>query len=110
MIKRLAPAALVFLTACATTAPSQYYRPAGAPDPVKISGDYNEFTYKVNISFNGDPVLSGNLPIFGSDVELSGVYSGSPVSAYCNRKTSALRQNIQCMVLMDNERAATLTF
>lgn len=98
------------LAGCATSAPSQYYRPANSPDQYKISGEYNQLSYKLDIFIDGNSVLSGRMPLFSNDLELSGQFNNMPVESICFRKVSAFSENVQCTVLIENEMAATLTF
>lgn len=109
-MKKTAILLLLALTGCATTAPSQYYRPANSANQYKITGDYNQLTYKLDIFIDGNSVLSGRMPVFSNDLELSGAYNNMAVDSMCFRKVSAFSEQVQCTVLVDNERAATLSF
>lgn len=109
-MKKLSIFALLLLSGCATTAPSQVYRPSNAQQSIKISGDYNEFSTALNIYFDGNLTLQGKMPIFSDSTELNGNYGNYDASAVCTRQTQILNEVINCMVFIDNERATTLTF
>lgn len=105
MIKRLTPAAVLFLAACATTSPTQQYRTAGSDNTLKISGEYDNLS-TVTIFVNGEQVASGSMGFFGGPFEFSGQYADQVIDSYCSESVKGL----SCLVFVDNERAATLTF
>lgn len=109
-------AAALIAAGCTTLqpAPSQTYRPKGAADQVQVRGEvdveerlllYPGITARV---FVGEQkVIEGPLAQWG-DGELHGTWNGKAVDALCNGKHSPHR--IACLVLIDNERAANLSF
>lgn len=97
--------------ACATTAPMETYRPAGDSGNLwQITGEYNEFTSMLIIKINGEVAINDRLPIFSSAGEVSGSYKAHPVSANCTLVKKMFSKYMQCIVFVDNERAATLQF
>lgn len=122
----LAAVAALTLAGCASTAmdqsPSQTYRPAGTDKQITITGNMETqwkhnligsyVGRKVSVLFDGAPVVSGWLtdPDNGAGI-LTGEYHGLPVEADCSgQKSPPNTIYIRCRVLVDNERAATLTF
>lgn len=100
-----------FLSGCATTAPTDSYRPRGSNDDAwAISGQFNEMTGKLLITIDGNTVIDGNVSVWDGAGELSGEYRGKTVSASCNYITKMMSSYEQCTVFVDSERAATLQF
>ncbi len=98
------------LIACAST-PIQMYRPAGSTEPAwQITGEYNEFTDSLEIFINNTSVMSGHLSFFGREAELSGQYMNKSVTSSCFTKQKFLETELQCIVFIEGERAATLQF
>jgi len=106
----------VILAGCTTTqpAPSQTYRPRGSDATVQIRGQviredrvllYPGWTAQFFIG--NQKVIEGELVKYG-DGELSGEWNGKPVDALC--RGERYPQRVTCTILIDNERAATLTF
>lgn len=101
----------VLLSACASTAPAQMYRPSGSiAAPHQIDGEYNDFDRQITIRIDGKPALSGRLSLLTSRAELSGQHNGKAVAASCQQIAGLFQVQTQCLVFMDNERAATLQF
>lgn len=101
----------VLLSACAATAPAQMYRPAGSTGaPHQIDGEYNDFNRQITIRIDGQPALSGSLSLLTSRAELSGQHQGRAVAASCQQITGLFQTSTQCLVFVNNERAATLQF
>ena len=104
----LIAAIIVLLAACATSAPSQGYRPANyAGAPWNISGEKDQFTNAVVIKINNQIVISNTLSLLSSDGEFSGSYDGKPVTASC---MTDMNIKTNCFVFVNGEKAATLTF
>jgi hypothetical protein len=101
---------LSVLSGCASTSPSQNYRPAGASSVIQIGGNFNELTKQLQITFNGNQVMTGSMPLLGSSVDLAGTYENKPVSASCFEKSSAFSYSVQCLVFVNGEKASTLVF
>jgi hypothetical protein len=116
----------VMLASCTSTAkdvsPSQSYRLAGAQNAWKITGSMDsEVTHglglipdqvkrTVTIYVNGDPVINGTLSPAATG-ELSGTYQDRSIDTICSsEQKTPTWLDVRCMVLVDNERAATLTF
>lgn len=98
--------------------PVQSYRPANSDVVWEISGSlYSEFdqitgaiTRKLNIHINNEPVIDGMLSAMATG-ELSGLYKESKVHALCSSEVKTTSwMDVRCIILVDNERAATLTF
>lgn len=99
------------LSACAATAPAQMYRPSGSTAaPHHIDGEYNDFSRQITIRIDGQPALSGTLSIFSNRAELSGQHKGQAVAASCQQVAGFFDYRTQCLVFVNNERAATLQF
>lgn len=121
-LKLITLAAVVAIAGCSakTTdiSPAQYYRAENSQSQWKITGNLNnEFdqvfgriTRQLSVFIEGEEVINGNLSAVGTG-ELSGNYKGTPIDTICSseRKTRDWIE-VRCMVLVDNERAATLTF
>jgi len=95
------------LTACTTASPKQFYRPAGEADQLEISGQFNQLSYEHSVLINGDTVITGNLPYNGADASFSGQVDGRTISSDCHWKS---KSSLECLVKINNEMAATLTF
>ena len=110
-MKYLSLAVIALLLAGCASAPSQGYRPANYPGaPWSISGDMNHFTNSVVIKINDQTVIDKSLSIFGGDGEFSGTYDGKAVSASCFTSRGFFGNKTDCIVFVNSEKAATLTF
>ena len=124
MLRSFQLVALLVLGACTTStsdvSPAQYYRPAGAGPQWKITGDLqSEYTEDMfgttvqrtlHVYIDGERVVTGQLSPMATG-ELSGQYKGLPVDTVCtSEQKTPTWIDVRCMVLVDNERAATLTF
>ena len=100
--------------------PSQAYRPAGADNLWKITGHldstYHEGAASVtvqrllNVYIDNTPVVKGLLSAMGTG-ELSGRYLDHAVDVVCTSERKTVNWiDVRCLVLVDNERAVTLTF
>lgn len=96
---------MLLLTGCASTAPVQTYRSADNPEPLQISGTYDNLS-TVTILVNGNEAATGKMGFFGHPFDFSGTYDGRTIDSHCSESTAGL----SCLVFVDNERAATLTF
>lgn len=104
---------LASVSACVSTAPKQFYRAAGETEQVSVSGEFKAFDGwhgSLMIKINNEIVISEGKPASDS-FELSGLYEDKKVDAVCNKhKTSEYSATLSCLILINNERAATLTF
>ena len=99
-----------FMTACTTVAPSQGYRPPGSTAiPWQISGELFDLT-NVKIFINGTKVIDERLSLMSGEGEFQSRYEGKAISAACNTSIGLISNVTRCMVFVDNERAATLSF
>lgn len=98
---------LLALVGCTTASPKQFYRPAGAEQQIEISGRFNNLSFEHQVLVNGETVIVGNLPYDYADASFSGTYNSQPVSSDCHWKS---KTDLQCLVKMNGEMAATLTF
>ena len=97
-------------TACTTVAPSQGYRPAGSTAaPWQISGELFDFT-NVKIFINGTKVIDERLSLMSGDGEFHSLYNGKQIMASCSTSAGLVLSSTKCMVFVDNERSATLSF
>lgn len=125
-MKRIPAVLALALTAAGCThalvdhSPTQTYRPLGATAPWTITGrverNYEDqvvvqkFAHTLVVEINGTEALRGPLD-FNMAGEVRGQYQGAPVESVCT--SSRPRPNyidVQCMVLVNNERAVTLRF
>lgn len=107
--------AAAILAGCATTTPVQSYRPANyAGAAWNISGSLDEVSNKLTVTINGQKAVEGALSMWDSSGELSGKYEGRNVAASCRSSGTVSRYysnyKRECIIFVDNERAATLVF
>ena len=95
------------LVGCTVTAPSQGYRPSGSTaSPWQISGELFDFT-NVKIFINGAKIIDERLSLFSGDGEFQSSYNGKRIMANCYTDGWGA---MKCIVFVDNEKAATLSF
>lgn len=98
------------IAACSTVAPSQGYRPSGSTAaPWQISGELFDIT-NVKIFVNGSKVIDERLSLMSGDGEFNSSYSGKHIMASCSTSTGLMSSSTKCIVFVDNEKAATLSF
>jgi hypothetical protein len=98
------------ITACTTVAPSQGYRPSGSTAaPWQISGELFDIT-NVKIFVNGSMVIDKRLSLLTGDGEFNSSYNGKQIMASCSTNTGLVSSSTKCIVFVDNEKAATLSF
>lgn len=107
MKKLVLASLLVALVGCTTASPKQFYRPAGAEQQVEISGRFNQISFNHQVAIDGQTVIDGDLPYDYADTTLTGDYNGQTVSSDCRWKKKI---DLTCLVSIDGEKAATLTF
>lgn len=108
----LAIVGLVFtsLVACTSVAPSQGYRPAGSTEaPWQISGELFDFT-NVKIFINGVKIIDERVSLMTGDGEFGASYRGKRVMANCGTSAGLITSATRCIVFVENEKAATLSF
>jgi hypothetical protein len=118
------PLAVLALAGCTTTwqdeSAVQTYRPAGAEELWRITGQLDNTMKEglvkttvdrnLTVTINGDTAAQGLISWDGNG-RIDGAYQDRAVEADCNgRRVSPNWVDIRCMILVDNERAATLTF
>ena len=97
----------IVITGCTTTAPSQgYLAPGSTASPWQISGELFDFT-NVKIFVNGSIVIDERLSLLSGDGEFHSSYRGKQISANCYTDGWG---GTKCLVFVDNEKAATLSF
>lgn len=97
-------------SSCTTVAPVQGYRPPGSTAvPWQISGELFDFT-NVKIFINGAKVIDQRLSMLSGDGEFQGAFNGKQVMASCSTSTGFVTMATKCIVFVENERAATLSF
>jgi len=112
----------VLLAGCAINAvdvsPRQSYRPPGSKELWDISGSlnskYDQLTgvtqRYLSVYINETPVINGGLSAMGTG-ELIGRYNDHKVNSICTSEVKTETwMDMRCTILIDNERAATLTF
>lgn len=77
--------------------------------PWQIRGELFDFT-NVKIFIDGVKVIDGRLSLISGDGEFAGRHAGKPIAASCTTSSGLLASTVRCIVFVDNERAATLSF
>jgi hypothetical protein len=99
---------------CTTIAPTEYYRPAGSVEkPYRLGGQLDPtagWAGEVTITINDEPVIQERVPFFANTAELSGEYNGKPVLVQLTKVRTFESKYIRADVMIDKERAASLTF
>jgi hypothetical protein len=95
------------LVACTTASPKQFYRPAGAEQQVEISGRFNQLSFEHEVLINGSTVVFGKLPYNYDAASFSGQFNNEPVTSDCHWRS---KTDLECLVKINDEMAATLTF
>lgn len=95
------------LAACTTASPKQFYRPVGAEQQVEINGRFNQISFEHQVIINGETIISGDLPYNYDDASFKGQYEDIEVTSDCHWKS---KSDLQCLIKMNGEKAATLTF
>jgi hypothetical protein len=99
-----------FLAACTTVAPSQGYRSAGSTAaPWQIRGELFDIT-NVKIYINDTKVIDDRISLMSGDGEFRSRYDGESISASCSATSGLLTVSTKCIIFVENERAATLSF
>lgn len=98
---------LVSLIGCTTASPKQFYRPAGETAQMEIFGRFNQLSFEHQVIINGNNVITGSLPYDYTDASFSGNYEQSTVVSDCHWKS---KTTLECLVKLNGEMAATLTF
>lgn len=105
---------LGFLTGCATTAQTHFYRPANhAGEPYRIAGTFEPmkgWNGVVNITVNEQVVIHKPLPLFTNTTDATGSFKGKKVSATITRVKTFASSFIRADIFIGSERAASLTF
>lgn len=105
---------VAFLTACATVAPTQSYRPANYGGPawsISAKAESGALKDTVTVTINGQAVTSGTLHELRPKDNFTGAFEGHNVLAECGLvNTGGLMYAHECTVFIDNERAAHLSF
>ncbi len=100
----------VLVTGCSTVAPSQGYRSAGSTTaPWQISGELFDFT-NVKIFIDGTKVIDQRVSLLNGGGEFQSTYRGKQIMASCSTSAGLLAASTKCIVFVENERAATLSF
>jgi len=100
----------VLTTGCSTVAPSQGYRPAGSTAaPWQISGELFDFT-NVKIFINGSKVIDERVSLMSGEGEFHTSFNGKQVMASCSTSAGLMATSTKCIVFVENEKAATLSF
>lgn len=102
---------VALLSACVSTPNAQNYRPAGSNDAQwQFTGSFNKLSGDLKIAIDGTDVLTGTLSFIGNNGELSGKYQNKSVTASCGQHQTLFKVSTDCMIFVNNERAATLEF
>jgi hypothetical protein len=95
------------MVACTTASPKQFYRPAGAEQQVEISGRFNQLSFEHQVLINGATVITGKLPYNYDDASFNGQFNEQSVISDCHWRS---KTDLECLVKINDEMAATLTF
>ncbi len=98
---------LALLSGCVSAA-MQMYRPIGVESQYRIHGKSVGRFFKIFI--NDKEVITGSTRFFGGRTETAGSYETHAVNASCAYDMGFFINTLECIVFIDNERAATLTF
>ena len=102
------------LIGCATTAQTQFYRPANySGEPYRISGKLEPmegWNGVVRIYFNDREVINKPLPLFTNTTDASGTFEDKKISTTITRVRTFMSSFIRADVFVGAERAASLTF
>jgi hypothetical protein len=127
MTRAIALVVLLVLAGCAlrtqagrSDAAPQNWRPSAAKEAWRISGHMDTERiprglgsrprHEVVIAVNGTEAMRGEMPRDRA-VELAGRAEGSTLAALCApREVARATLEVTCVVLVDNERAGSLTF
>ena len=100
----------VLTTGCSTVAPSQGYRPAGSTAaPWQISGELFDFT-NVKIFIDGSKVIDQRVSLMSGEGEFHASFKGKQIMASCSTSAGLMTTSTKCIVFVENEKAATLSF
>lgn len=100
----------VLAVGCSTVAPSQGYRSLGSTAaPWQISGELFDFT-NVKIFINGTKVIDERVSLLSGDGEFHNSYNGKQIMASCSTSMGLMASSTKCIVFVENEKAATLSF
>lgn len=98
------------LAACTTVAPTQGYRSSGSTAaPWQIRGELFDFT-NVKIFVNDTKVIDERVSLLSGEGEFRSRYDGKAVTASCSTSSGLFVVATKCIVFIENERAATLSF
>lgn len=80
-------------------------------DAWQVGGEHSMSNNGIIITINGDKVIDDAFGIFVvGGKTFNGNYQGKPIMAECEYKRTFGAAYMQCMVFVNNERAATLRF
>ena len=100
----------ILIAGCSTVAPSQGYRSLGSTAaPWQISGELFDFT-NVKIFIDGTKVIDGRVSLLSGSGEFQSTYNGKQIMANCSTSTGLMASSTKCIVFVENEKAATLSF
>lgn len=101
---------MLSVTGCTTVAPSQGFRSSGSTAaPWQIRGELFDFT-NVKIFIDGSKVIDGRLSLMSGDGEFNSSYKGKQIMASCSTSAGLVSSSTKCIVFVENEKAATLSF
>lgn len=102
------------MTGCATTAQTEFYRPANySGEPYEISGKLEPmkgWNGVVSIYINNKEVINKALPFFTNTTDASGFYEDKKISATITKVNTFMSSYIRADVFVGSEKAASLTF
>lgn len=116
MIRKIAVALIassllvLSVTACSSIEPSQGYRaPGSTAPPWKIHGELFDFT-NVKIFINGEKVIDERISLLSGKGEFHSSYKGKEIRASCSISSGEESSATKCIVFVNDDRAATLSF
>lgn len=114
-MKRIFLLTAALLIGCTTTvSPTQSYRPANYPGAAWSIGARSEggtLSDEITVTINGQAIANGTLNELKPSDNFTGTFEGRNILAECSLVNSGqLTYGHECIVFVDNERAAQLSF
>ncbi len=98
---------MLVMVGCTTASPKQFYRPANSEAQLEITGRFNQISFEHQVVINGETVITGDLPYNYDAATFSGEYEDRKVKSECQWRKKV---DLSCLISIDGENAATLTF
>lgn len=114
-MKRIFILTVALLIGCTTTVSStQSYRPAnypGAAWSIGARAESGTLSVEITVTINGQAIANGTLSDLKPSDNFTGMFEGRNILAECSLvNTGQFTYGHECIVFVDNERAAQLSF